>query len=825
MGPHVSVRVLVGIPVIIAATLGLSLTARAANTAPLTLSANNRVFISRMVGLTSGVQSVTITNNLSTQLLFSSIRTTGDFAIAGNTCGSGIGAQLQCSVGVTFTPTALGARQGTISINYDAVGSPALVALSGTGNDTALTSIVVTPASASAHAGTTQQFKATGDLSLGSTVNLTPYVTWASSSPTVATINSIGLATDLSAGTTAIKAILGTVQGMTAFTVTPRAGSQVSPIPASFFGLLTTPVTNFPMAVKYGSFRVWNSGPNAQWQGLQVCNSSIANCQQAPATYTSVNTSALDSLLASVYAAPPLGSGIQDGVLFTMNRMPLWAAQAPGYADWQSSYHYVKNVYIIPTKNNLGSYVYVALNAGSSGSSEPSLWNQTRSGTQGDGAVTWQNIGEFTRCTYGNGSCLVPPDLYPDGSGTNQIWDNWVSQIATHLNGPTYLQSHPHIQYWEPLNEWFVDDTVNYNNWGGGETNATFAQMLRFTEDTRCIVKGSGTIHNYPTQGTATPCAGPSGYLQILQSEGIGTGNAIDPTALIVEPSNDPQSGLDMTLSQNLLYCNASPAKDYNGATTCTWAPVGGVANCNASSCWVSAAVDVINYHFYDYQTEPETISSRISTIAAFASPMDKAKPLISGEGGTGCSAVSLAGCPSARIWQDDASRAGFIPRFYALYWSYGLSNWQPYGMVGNWWSAYNAGGTLYSNAALIPEGVAYNTTYDWLVGSTPASNPWCTTSANPNTGKNTIYTCSLTRNNAPAQLVWDAEFGPGGAYGAPYADCSTSPNPTICGNTSYTVPSGFNGWYDINYSVDGTRNAVNAGRVTIGAVPILLVR
>jgi hypothetical protein len=192
----------------------------------------------------------------------------------------------------------------------------------------------------------------------------------------------------------------------------------------------------------------------------------------------------------------------------------------------------------------------------------------------------------------------------------------------------------------------------------------------------------------------------------------------------------------NMTLSQNLLYCNANPAKNYNGATTCTWAPTGGVANCNASSCWVSAAVDVINYHFYNYQTEPEVISARISTIAAFVSPMDKAKPLISGEGGTGCSAASLVGCPSSRMWRDDSSSAGFIPRLYALLWSYGLSSWQPCGIVGNWWTAYTAGGTLYSNAALTPEGVAYNTTYDWLVGSTPASNPWCTTRVNPTPGK-----------------------------------------------------------------------------------------
>jgi hypothetical protein len=260
-----------------------------------------------------------------------------------------------------------------------------------------------------------------------------------------------------------------------------------------------------------------------------------------------------------------------------LNRTPGWATETPGYSAWQSLYQYPKNTYIIPAVNNPGSYVFVSLNARTSGSSEPPLWNQTRGGTQSDGTVVWQNIGEFTKCNFSNGSCLVPPDLYPDGSGANKIWDNWVAQIATYLNGPTYLRSHPHIQYWEPVNEWFADDTANFINWNGGETNATFAQMLRLTEDTRCIIKGSGTIHSYPSQGNSTPCAGPSGYLQVLQSEGIGTGSAIDPKASIVEPSNDPNAAPDMALSQNFLYCNASPANDYNGATTCTWAPSGGL--------------------------------------------------------------------------------------------------------------------------------------------------------------------------------------------------------------------------------------------------------
>lgn len=292
-----------------------SIPLKGTGTSPVILSANNRVFISRMVGTTSGVQSVTITNNGNTELLFSSIAISGDFAVASNTCGSGIGAGLQCTIGVTFTPTALGPRQGTLTISDSAMGSPSLVALSGTGNETTLTSISITPANPSVACVTTQQLTATGYMSTGATVNLTSYVTWTSSAPTVATINSTGLAASLNVGSTTIMGALGAMQATTTVTVT-QTEVPALPIPASFFGMMTTPGVTFPLAVNYGNFRVWNAGLDVQWQGLQVCNSSVANCQQSPAAYTSLNTSALDSMLADVYAAPPLGPGIEDGLLY-----------------------------------------------------------------------------------------------------------------------------------------------------------------------------------------------------------------------------------------------------------------------------------------------------------------------------------------------------------------------------------------------------------------------------------------------------------------------------------------------------------------------------
>ena len=84
-----------------------------------------------------------------------------------------------------------------------------------------LTSIAVTPANATLAGGATQQYTATGTYSDSSTQNLTSQVTWASSNTAAATINSAGLATGVSVGTTNILATLGSVSGSTGLTVTP----------------------------------------------------------------------------------------------------------------------------------------------------------------------------------------------------------------------------------------------------------------------------------------------------------------------------------------------------------------------------------------------------------------------------------------------------------------------------------------------------------------------------------------------------------------------------------------------------------------------------
>ena len=192
---------------------------------PVTFAPVSLTFPTRTVGTTSAATVVTLTNHLATSLSMSTITANGDFAVASNTCGSSVGAGLKCTVGVTFTPTVVGARTGVLTINYGGFGSPSAVNLKGTGNVTGLKSITVTPAAPSIASGTTQQFAATGQFTNLSTANLTSSVTWSSATPAVASIGATGIASAAGAGQTVIKATSGAISGSTTLTVTSVAST------------------------------------------------------------------------------------------------------------------------------------------------------------------------------------------------------------------------------------------------------------------------------------------------------------------------------------------------------------------------------------------------------------------------------------------------------------------------------------------------------------------------------------------------------------------------------------------------------------------------
>jgi hypothetical protein len=100
-----------------------------------TLSPTSLKFGKFAVGATSPGKSVKITNTGNATLNFSGFSVSGDFALATSTkpCGATLAAGKFCKIKVTFTPTATGARTGSVSISDNAPDSPQSIPLTGTG--------------------------------------------------------------------------------------------------------------------------------------------------------------------------------------------------------------------------------------------------------------------------------------------------------------------------------------------------------------------------------------------------------------------------------------------------------------------------------------------------------------------------------------------------------------------------------------------------------------------------------------------------------------------------------------------------------------------
>jgi len=478
-------------------------------------------------------------------------------------------------------------------------------------------------------------------------------------------------------------------------------------IPNTFWGLIINQLTSYPLQVPYGQFRGWDSG-GREWPEIESCQASSGDWHDPCFDWTT-----LDEQMADLMA-----NGVND-VMYTLSRTPKWA---------------------------------VDLNSDPTGEAGTGC-NYYRSGETRSGAAP--------------GQCLPPVDLNADGSGQDEIWKNWVTAIATHVNDPTYLQTHAHVKYWEPWNE-FNRSTVLAPGFSGELSfEGTYAQLVRLTEDSRCVITGTGTIHNDPSAGQSTPC----------------TASPIDSSAVIVSPSSGTGLPQELNVMQNFLYCNG----------TGVHAPAPG-SDCSTGNAG-SQAVDIINFHLYAGAVTPEeVVNTQLPKGRAILQPADLNKPMVSGEG-------SWAD-PSkpGNLWSDPYAQAGFIPRFFALYWSAGLT-------MNIWYSYDTTVGELYDRSAGTlsqPAATAWKSTYNWLVGAKPVYNPFCNHNG-------TVYACDFTEaNGATAELVWDAQYG---------QNCSSMSNPTICGATNYNVPAQFNkDWIDVTGSVHSSSSTV-----TIGANPILL--
>ena len=142
-----------------------------ANSAILTLTSDTLPFGNQVVNTMSTARFVTLRNTGNAVMTITGISASAEFATA-NTCTSII-AGGSCNQFVTFTPTAVGHRTGTLTITSSALGSPHVVTLSGTGIE-----VVFSP-----------NALAFGDVHLGATSTLT--TTFTNNSPNPVAIANI----------------------------------------------------------------------------------------------------------------------------------------------------------------------------------------------------------------------------------------------------------------------------------------------------------------------------------------------------------------------------------------------------------------------------------------------------------------------------------------------------------------------------------------------------------------------------------------------------------------------------------------------------------
>jgi len=170
------------------------------------LSPANLAFSAQPLGTFSAPQAVTLTNAGNTTLNVGNIQVTGDYAQT-NTCPAAVTAGSSCAINVTFTPTASGTRNGTLTMSDNAHGSPQVVTLAGAGADFGITS---SPSTDTLKAGATATYQVAVSPLGGAFTNIVkvtcsgaPALTTCKASPNAVTPNGSAAISTLTITTTA----------------------------------------------------------------------------------------------------------------------------------------------------------------------------------------------------------------------------------------------------------------------------------------------------------------------------------------------------------------------------------------------------------------------------------------------------------------------------------------------------------------------------------------------------------------------------------------------------------------------------------------------
>jgi uncharacterized protein YjdB len=183
--------------------------------------------------------------------------------------------------------TAVAAGSSTITASLSGINGAATLTV--TVATKTLSSIAVTPATASIGVGATEQFVATATYSDGSTAVLTSTATWASSSAAVATMNAAGLATAVAAGTTTITATVSGVSGTAALAVTAKTLASIAVTPAAM-SIVAGATEQYTATATYSDGSTAGVTSTATWTSSNAAVATINTAGLATALTPGIST-------------------------------------------------------------------------------------------------------------------------------------------------------------------------------------------------------------------------------------------------------------------------------------------------------------------------------------------------------------------------------------------------------------------------------------------------------------------------------------------------------------------------------------------------------
>ncbi|HEY6006727.1 MAG TPA: DUF3443 family protein [Geobacteraceae bacterium] len=183
-----------------------------------------------------------------------------------------------------------------------------------------LVAITVSPANPSVSQVTTQQFRATGTYSDGTTQDLTASVAWKSSNTGVATISATGLATPVGPGTTTITAASGNISGATVMTVTSATLVSIAVTPAAP-NIAVGATAQFAATGTFSDNTTQDLTTQVTWSSSAPAVATISNApgSNGLATAVGAGTATITATFGGVSGTAVLSASVSNVLSITVN--------------------------------------------------------------------------------------------------------------------------------------------------------------------------------------------------------------------------------------------------------------------------------------------------------------------------------------------------------------------------------------------------------------------------------------------------------------------------------------------------------------------------